>query len=196
MEKAGSWPHTEFDYRKGILEAIVYFSGADGDKRLPTCHNVMHREICDAIVEYLTGKESTYEPSGYNLPSGEGPDGKTKYTWHPGLQTERDMWDYLQEAIAKSGDKLNPRVKEALATMLKPKWKTDETGDGEYDYGLSDIFYSSIIGPINRPTSLQTETAQYVQSKVVPSLSAQERTDVEGIGKSMRKYIVRDAHCW
>ena len=106
------------------------------------------------------------------------------------------MWEYLQSALAKSDSKLNPEIKEALFSMLKPEWKTDDWGDGEYDYGLSNIFFSSIVGPISRPTYLQTETTQYVQRKVIPNLSAQERRDVEGIGKAMRKYIVRDVHCW
>lgn len=181
-------------YRTGILEAILYHSTKNGNATLPTIEALIHREIVDAAVEYITGKKSTYQPPGRMLQWGTKPNGEPNYRWHHDLNLEKQMWNYFQENLRKSKNKVNPKIEKALIKILEPYYGRDETGDGEYDSELNFLFKRlGICDVIMRSTfSLPLNTINHVKKDILPNLSESERKNVSTIGKLMKKYVKRD----
>lgn len=182
----------EIDYPYAVIDSIIYFSTADGDGRLPTSVDAVYRELCDATVEYITGRKTRYQPQKVTILSRKG----NKVHWVPQLGFEQEMFDYLQRNLQQQGHMLQPRVRRGIETMLEPRLMISEHNDKGYDYHLRDHFNEDLVGIITRPTNLQLETEQWVKQEIMPALPTPERKDVETIGKMMREYILYDELCW
>ncbi len=104
----------ESKYRRDILETLLYYSTTTKNIMLPTIEELVHREIIDGVVEYITGEESKYQP------------------YHD-INLEKYMWDYFQKNLPNAKNKLEPKLENAFVKMLEPHWKSDEWGDGEHE---------------------------------------------------------------
>ena len=119
--------HEEYEYCRGILKAIFYFSTTVNDSiRLPTIKELVHKELVGAIVEYVTEKESKFLSEGMMLPHGTDKAGKIIYNWHHDADLEDHMWDHLQKQIKNAKQRLPKRIEQILIPSLEPHYERDE----------------------------------------------------------------------
>ena len=171
----------EWEKEKDILETLLYFSTNRGKLMLPTIPEFIHKEVIEGLVEYVTEKESPLLHDGF----------------HHDTHLEGKMWEYLQKELTNVKRELNSRIKDSLMEMLEPHWESDEWADGEYDTKLMILFNGRYTGGICNSVfrstfSLEQKTINRVEKEILPSLLKSEKIDLEGIGKTMQKYVERD----
>ncbi len=172
----------EARYRKGILEAILVSSITEERYELPTIQEFVLSELVNGTIEYIGG-----DP------------GKVNYQRFRQGTFERCLWGYYEEEIKLySKGKLNPKIREAITKMVNYDIVDPSGPDRPYPKTELYTFFKGsmgggICGVIMKSTfSLPQEITDKVKREIIPTLSNTERKTVEGIGKSMRKYIDED----
>lgn len=167
----------KFKFRKNILEALLYCSISGNKFIFPTIERFIFSEVIKGTLEYVTGKESNFEPKEDRF--------------------ELVMYNHFQQQLKKGKNPLTPGMEEALLKLLEPSWESDQWSDGEYETELYRLFIGGGLGGIckviMRSTfSLDQSVINHVKGKVLPSLPKPIKRDVQGIGRLMRGYIEED----
>lgn len=153
-------------YHCHILDTMIFFSSIDGDRRLPTGAEDIRDALSDAVIEYVSGIKPIK------------------------ITNELMIWDRFKQNVETHKGKLHESIEDALFKLLKPHFVVGQMGDRGYNYNFEDWFYTMVMDPISRPTSMQGERVAEVK-ELIPKLSEHELRNVIDIGRLMREYIVR-----
>jgi len=172
----------ETNYRKSILEALLVSSIKEENSRLPTIKQYILSEVINGTIDYVGGEAGKhyYRAEMIFLES-----------------YERMISKYFESEIKSTDKKLAPKIKKALEKMVEcyvinPGWY-----DRPYTYtDLYNLYKGPFIGicevSSHSTFSLPYDLVMKVNNKTMPSFSEEERKDIQGIGKAMRKYIDKD----
>jgi hypothetical protein len=172
-------------YRHNILEAILVESMTKNRLRFPTIKEFILSELVNGTIDYIEGKSRQVEYQQFKLKSDI---------------FERELYESFEsQMIAHSRGKLNPKVRRALMKLCEDYY-VHPTGPDSRPYLHTELythfkgFGGGGICPIVMESSFSFpyDAVIRVQKQVIPSLSAPERRDVEGIGRAMGKHIDND----
>lgn len=166
----------EWIYQRDILDSLLVSSISEGISRLPSIGEYILSEVVNGTINYAGGEAGQMDYQHLRLSRG----------------FEEKLFKYFKSEIEEnSRDNLDPKIKKTLLKLCSPftnsYWETSL-----YDH------FKGIAGdgicpfPTQSKFSFSPDYLERVQKEVIPSLASSERRDVEGIGKSMRKYIKRD----
>lgn len=163
------------DFRQGdslsvldIFDAIIFFSTIDGDERLPTDTDYILKPFRNSVFHYITEKLPEILDTG-----------------------DLHVWDNLKKIVDGSGEKLEPKIKDSVLSLLKPKWFGDYGHECGYSYAFEDHYLTGVMGAMRRPTTMSSEAETNALMRVIPNLSRHQLRNAVDIGRLLRKYIVR-----
>ena len=168
--------------RRKTLEALLFCSITDKDFRLPTIEEFILSEVVNGTIEYVNGEAGKIDYQTIRFRAGE---------------FEKEITDYFKEEIAKAKRKLEPKIQEDIEKLIKYEWVyVQEPGD---NYPTCEVYehFKGFFGTgickagMESTFSLAYKDAVKIQ-EILPSFTEQQRRDIEGIGKAMRKYINKD----
>lgn len=172
----------EWKYRRTVLEALLYHSTKKDNFILPTKEEFILSEVVNGTIEYIGGNAGriSYQKSDRNM-------------------FEFDIYKYFENEMKNSKRRLNPAINGAITKMVKYEMRCPGGPDRPYPYTEVYSFFRGFGGgggicPVIMEStfSLPYETVIRIKREVLPSFSDFEIKDIEGIGKSMRKYIKDD----
>ncbi len=176
-----------YRYRDNLFKSILVSSVSEDKPRLPTIEEFILSEVVNATIEYIGGNAGQIDYQKFKKSNVR----HTLYEW--------EINDYLEKEIkAHSEGKLHPRVKESIAKLCERYTVYPYPERPYHRTELYDVFKGPFSGGricqviMRSSFSLPQETIIEVQKKIIPSLSGQEKKDIQGIGKAMRKYIDKD----
>jgi hypothetical protein len=165
-------------YRNNVLEAILFSSLTPERLRLPTGPEFILSELVNGTIEYIGGNA-----------------GKMNYrNFEEGhYEFRRRMEKYLSEEMRKfSKGKLDPKIGNAVNKLCECYYP-DSSDKTRVEVNFFSHFNWGICQSTNQSTfSLPYDLVIKTREKTIPSLSDSERKDVEGIGKSLGKYLDKD----
>ncbi len=171
----------EYTYRKNLLKAILLSSVSEKNCKFPTIEGFILCELVNGVIEYIGGNA-----------------GLASYQSFPSRECALDeLYTYLRQEIDNKETGLAPKVKEALLSMCEPYWASDWDGSHAntqlYDFicGVGDRGIRKVSRMEETFTLSQGITIK-LEKEFFPKLSGQEKKDIQGIGKAMRKYIDKD----
>jgi len=171
----------EMRYRDRILEALLVSSITEDNSRLPTIQEYILSEVVNGTIDYAGGNA-----------------GKINYQKfrHDRNKYENELIKYFKEEMSETKGEMSPKIRESIQKMTDCHWVyVPEPGDNYPTcelYGCFRGFGGICPVTFHSSFSLPLELVVRVQKEVLPSLSKDERRDVKGIGKAMRKYINDD----
>ncbi|MBI2663419.1 hypothetical protein HYX15_02695 [Candidatus Woesearchaeota archaeon] len=174
----------KFDYRKGLLGALLVSSTTENDFLLPTIEEFVLSEIINGTIDYINGNAGklSYHDFRFNR-----------------NHFEREIWKYFESELKSSKRELNSKIMDSITTMCKYYMVTPDGPDRPYPETELYILFKGPFGSggicpvlMRSAFSLPQELVLKVQRELIPLLSEAEKRDIKGIGKSMRKYISKD----
>jgi hypothetical protein len=169
------------EYNRQFLEAIIFSSISEKSSEIPTIKEFILSEVINGTIDYIGGNvgKITYQNSTEN--------------------GENDLFEikickYLKQEIhSHNNGLLEPKIMKALNDICKDHYK--DFGDESrgchttelYDQflNISQDYEHSIFSPF-------TDTIPRNKESINHSFSAAEKTNIEGIGKAMRKHVDND----
>ena len=171
----------EYVYQSNLLEALIVVSTTEESFHFPTIEEFILSEVVNGVIEYCGGISGkvTYAKTGDS-------DGRF----------ERLLHDFFKEEMKKSSQTLNTKVNDAITAIVQP-YSVHAPPERPYLhtklYGYWNGFGCGICPVVMKSTfSLPQELIVTVKKNVLPAFSDDERKDVEGIAKAMRKYVDED----
>lgn len=173
----------EWNYRKNLLDALLILSVCEDSYRLPTIKGFILSEVVNGTIEYVGGNAGQIDYQKYRFDRDVFEEELSKY--------------FKEEMKAHSDGRLTYKVKEAI-TKLCEHYYADTTGV-DRPHSTTELYshlkgFRSIFPPgiLESTFSLSHDTITRVHKEVLPLFSEQEKRDIEGISKAMRKYINKD----
>lgn len=170
----------ELRYRERILEALLVSSLTEDNSRLPTIPEYILSEVVNGTIEYVGGNAGRINFLKYN---------------HNRNAYENELIKYFKDEMSKAKGEISQKIKESIQKMTDCHWVyVPEPFDNYPTCELYVFFnYGEICPPHFKSSfSLPHEVVVRAQRELLPFLSKDERRDVKGIGKAMRKYIDED----
>ena len=106
---------------------------------------------------------------------------------------ERKMADYFEREMTLAKKRLDPGIDADIRELVDTHWESDCCGESGPENLLFSYFVNCICTNLGRSTfETPYSEIQNIRSKILPSLPAAERRDIEGIGTAMRPFIRED----
>jgi len=164
----------EYNYKKHFLEAVLVSSISDENSWIPTKKEYILSELINGTIDYIGGQAGKIT---YN---------NSRFTDDSDI-FELNMHKYLMKNIRSHKNmELGLNIEKVLKNLCSSNSVT------EHDVELYDFFRE--ICPVQGPSifSPSYETVLRVRKEILPSLSLQERANIQGIGYKMRQFMDQD----
>lgn len=154
--------------RRLLLEGIFYHATEKGERDFPSEKRFMYDIFIHGVLAYLGILHIVR------------------------LASEKEMWDLYCNGLAEGQRELQPRIRDALDTLLKPEYRSSWQETEFYEHFIGSW---GMPGICNNPKSFITCSIIKklpLRDSLLESLTQEERTDIEGIAFAIREYLRDD----
>jgi len=166
-------------YNRNLLEALLVSSISKDDSRFPSIEEFILSEIVNGTIEYIGGN------------SGQKDYQKLRYI--DGFEKEIGVY-FESEMNAHSQEKLDPTIRDALIKLCQYYYENPIGSDANQQPRTELYNHFAEICPVAAQSTflLHQDNIIRARQEFISKLSDSEKKDIEGIGKTMRKYIDKD----
>lgn len=167
-----------------VLNAILASTITSETARIPSSERTLLNTFTEAVIKYI-GSDN-YSLQGEYTQYSKNRKGEIRHS-------EIAIYETLEEALSKSGEKLAPETREAIQGLTKPYWVNPDGPDHQYiTCEVYELFRGRIVPGIRPVFCLDfTFSPAYDwvlhSKKVLAELPEAQRKDAEGIGKILRE---------